>query len=161
MTAPPNSFQYDETLLYLGKYGEWFWSALSEKARNFLTRPQCPQCHRTPYQSNRPCECASTPIQSTNWVDREGPAWRLQAECRGVDLDVFFEGNAATFDKPDATWRKYCGCCKVSGSCTLYAVDSRSIGIFGGQLFDRGNNFKSRNPEGTGQRGRPRKKAEP
>lgn len=58
MTAPPNKFQYDETLLYLGKYGEWFWSSLSAKARNFLTRPQCPQCHQTPYQSNRPCECA-------------------------------------------------------------------------------------------------------
>lgn len=154
MTPPPRKYQYDETLLYQGKYGEWFWSRLSPEARSYLKRPQCPDCHQTPRQSSQACLCVLERGKPAGWVNRESLAWRLQAACIGVDLETFFPANEALYNRRDAAWRKYCSCCEVSGACILFAADSKSIGIYGGRLFGK-SHFKSGNPLGSGKPGRP------
>lgn len=157
--APPTKTQYDETLLYEGKYGEWFRSSLTAAATAWVQRAQCPNCHRTP-NANWICICVVERAKPSAWVNRESLVWRLQAACQGADLDIFFPRNEAVYNLERARWRQYCACCEVSGLCTLFAADSHSVGIFGGKLFGAKSHFKSGNPTGSGKVGHPRKVAQ-
>lgn len=160
MTTAPQStarkFQHDDELLYQGRYGEWFWSALSSKAQSYIRRPPCPVCSRTPYQSNKFCDCLEQRRKPAGWVNRESLAWQLQAVCQGADLNIFFPHNEHLYNKANAPWREYCPRCFVSGDCKLFAVDSKSVGVFAGELHGA-RYFRSKTPNGTGLRGRPPK----
>jgi hypothetical protein len=154
MPAP----QYDETLLYQGRYGEWFQTSLTEHARAWVNRKQCPTCGVTP-RTNHRCRCQDRTTEP-EWVNRESLTWMLKAACRGADLEIFFPDNEAIFNQPDAPWREYCCCCEVTGACILFAVDSKTkSGVYGGKFLRPSHRVPSKNPTGTGKPGRPRKKA--
>lgn len=150
-------YQWDETLLHQGRYGEWFWSTMTEGARSWLRHAQCQRCGRTPQTTT--CGCHKLEYKPAGWVNRDGLLWQLQAACQGADVNIFIESNTALYNQPDAPWREYCGRCPVISACILYAVDSKSEGVFGGQLFGTTRTTRSKNPSGNGLRGRPRKVA--
>ena len=144
----------DEHLLYQGRYHDWFYANLSEAAYSYVTRPHCSYCHNTVKQAGHHCPCRKRATTETVWLNREGLAWQLQAACNGADLDVFFPDNEVAYLRRDAPWREYCGCCPVTGTCKLYAADSKaSDGIWAGEWHGK----PSTNPTGSGKRGRPRK----
>lgn len=162
MAPHPKKYQYDETLLYQGKYGEWFRSSLSAEAQAWVNRPQCPECKRTVFQAGHKCECLRERYKPESWINRDGLAWRLQAACKGADLDIFFPDNEALFNQPDAKWRAFCGCCPVAGPCILFAADSKtSSGVYGGKYLRPSHRPPSQDPFGTGKPGRRKKAVEP
>lgn len=148
---------YNETLLDQRQYHDWFWSTLSPQAQIWIKRPQCPNCHSTPFGQG-PCPCTKQ-YKPSEWVNRDGLAWQLQAACKGADIGVFVpeEASSTFYHNPRAPWREYCLACPVTSECMIYAVDSHSVGVYAGFLFGEGKIFRSKNPLGSGKRGRPRK----
>src|SRR4029077_14139104 len=58
----------------------------------------------------------------------ERPQWMDFAACIGADPEIFFPERGARWDEA----LEYCDCCRVREPCLQYALDHRSIGVWGG-----------------------------
>ena len=81
----------------------------------------------------------------------KNPRWYLEAACRGVDVDVFFRGTAAS--NQEAT-TKFCNSCPVRQECLEDALQYPPIdqyGLIGGlSAHDRKKILVKRNFEANG-----------
>lgn len=60
-------------------------------------------------------------------------AWMKQAACRGADGELFFPiGEKGPALQQAAEAKAVCRRCPVRTECLDYALDTRSVGIFGG-----------------------------
>lgn len=68
----------------------------------------------------------------------ENGAWRQQANCKGMDTDLFFpEKGRHTPERVDLV-AKICGGCPVRKECLHYAIDNHEqMGIWGGMAEKR------------------------
>lgn len=60
-------------------------------------------------------------------------AWRKQAACRDEEPELFFPiGDGAKFQQQieDAKW--VCSLCPVRSECLEFAIEHKSLGIYGG-----------------------------
>jgi WhiB family redox-sensing transcriptional regulator len=62
-------------------------------------------------------------------VAEQGQGWRAEANCRGVDPDLFFPERGATTGEAKAV----CAACVVREDCLEYAIaNGEKFGIWGG-----------------------------
>jgi hypothetical protein len=116
-------FDYDETMLEEGNYGDWFWKGLSEEHRVYLRQPV------------RVDKVVQEPVAYDGWESEQPRMWQHEAACASADPDIFFNtGNQPKREylKPDAEWRQLCPQCPVRETCLEAGRDSESVGIWGG-----------------------------
>jgi WhiB family redox-sensing transcriptional regulator len=94
----------------------------------------------------RPTHCVDCRHKTQNelrkWQEHTDPEWVLQAKCREVDPELFFDGDLIK----TGAYRVVCQDCQVSQQCLTYAHTMREThGIWGGlsyaqrrYLVDRG-----------------------
>ena len=75
-------------------------------------------------------------VHYLKWFVRPRPAWFTQAECRGIDANLFHptdkDGNKA--GRADiAAAKRVCNVCPVRAECLEYALDLAMFdGVYGG-----------------------------
>lgn len=154
MSDSEEQFSYNEDLLYLGNYHDWFWQGLDAKVIEWLDSP-----------AKVPAPPEPEPIYK-NQEFPQAKRWRDNAACAGADPVVFFgvEGAdlKAQYSRPDAEWRRFCPKCPVREECLDLARKSKSVGIFGGKFFTYKNMADTQleyDDATMPKRGRPRKAA--
>lgn len=62
-------------------------------------------------------------------IDEEGPAWKSQANCMGVDPELFFPERGSSTREA----KEVCRGCVVRGDCLEFAIaNGEKFGIWGG-----------------------------
>jgi WhiB family redox-sensing transcriptional regulator len=119
-------FTPDLSLLAKGRYKEFFYKGLDERAVAWLKTPV-----RKPQRVMQPAEHKS-------WEASAPQDWRLEAACKDTDPEVFFPESLAEYQLPDAPWRKLCPQCPVKDLCLKSATepDDKVYGVFGGIYFN-------------------------
>ena len=76
-------------------------------------------------------------------------SWKNQANCRGVDFDIFHGDEFGKFTREDiAEARVYCDPCPVKIQCINYDYQTRTYdGIYGGMTAENRRRFIMRNSE--------------
>jgi len=157
-------------LLSQGRYKEWFWAGLDHAAIVFLrtgvrdqAKKACGRCGEVflrvqMHVANDGFRCHGCWLnnnkQAGKWNDRTGSGWMKDGACVGADTEIFFPQNRNIAAQPDAPWRAYCSVCTVTGTCKLYAADSSSGGVWGGEYLKTAGDFDVVEG-GTGKIGRP------
>lgn len=172
----------DETLLHEGRYGEWFWQGMSDWATKYIKGEAvdrdnktriCDMCHEPKYLADYTLttrkeghlECNScvlnkqkTQGEPRRFEDKLPRNWAEQGSCNGADPAIFFPEGQGAYKKPDAKWRQFCPGCPVAELCEQFAVNSKSVGVFGGKFFTfKGNAVISVDVAMAQGRGRPKK----
>lgn len=81
------------------------------------------------------------------FMDR--PAWMADANCRGLDVNVFFPNRGESLEQI----RKICRACDVQAECLAYALNNGEVhGTWGG-LSERERRQLRRNDRPAGARG--------
>lgn len=69
--------------------------------------------------------------------------WMRKANCRNMDIDLFFPGNGENIN---AFTREVCGECEVRDECLWYANRTfSSHGVFGGMSPNQRESWRTRN----------------
>lgn len=177
---------WDETLLAQGKYGEWFWKGLGDYAQKYIRGVdvterynrtlRCTVCKEVKYLGDfnltsrsrgDHAECNKCVLNKKRshmivrrFEDTLPKDWDSQAACLDADPVVFFPDGQADYKKPDAKWRQYCLSCPVKDLCEQFAINSQSVGVFGGKFFTyKGNSIITVDGTTAKGRGRPKKAA--